>query len=109
MLLTVKHRLLLLGTLANVQGNLTELRILRELREALAFSEEDHKEFNIRPGEPGTPKDGKIFWNEGKPKEVEIGDVAKRIIVKKLKELDNQGLLSDDHLEIVEKFPEVEV
>mgnify|MGYP001571220267 CR=1 FL=1 len=102
MLLTIKDRLILLGTLANVQGNLTELRILRELREALSFSEKEHKKLNIR--EEG----GRILWKEGEPKEVEIGEVAKRVIVNKLKELNAQGLLSDDHLGIADKFPEVE-
>ena len=102
MLLTVKHRFVLLGTLANVQGNLAELRILRELREGLSFGEEEHKALKVR--EEG----GRILWNEGESKEVEIGEVARRIIVKRLKELNAQGLLSDDHLDVIDNFPEVE-
>ena len=103
MLLSVKDRLILLGTLANTQGNLTELRIIRELREGLSFSEEEHAQLNIRTeGE-------RMMWDDSAPpKEVEIGEVARRIIVKRLRELNSQGQLTDDHLDIIGQFPEVE-
>jgi len=104
MLLTVKERIVLGQALIGVRGNLTELRIIRQLREDLSFSEEEHKELNIQIEGDG------IFWNtEGEqPKEIEIGDVARKIIVNRLRELNAQHILNEDHLDIIDKFPEVE-
>ena len=102
--LSVKQRVVLVGTLAGVTANLTELRILREVKEALSFSEEEPTALQIR-------EDGKrLVWNEkaDEPKEIEIGDVAQRLIVRRLKELNRQGQLADDHLDIIDLFPEVE-
>jgi len=104
MLLTVQERLLLLEALVQVQGNLAELRILRELKESLAFGEEEHKEFELRV------EAERMFWNPAKAqdKEIEIGDVARDIIVRRLKELNEQKVLTEAHLFVCEKFPEVE-
>lgn len=100
--LTVKERLVLLQALPPT-GNLTELRIIRELRDGLSFSEEEHKEFGIVFGDTG------VRWEDtAATKEIEIGDVARSIIVRRLKELNRQGQLTEDHLDIIPKFPEVE-
>lgn len=100
--LTVKERLVLLQTLPPT-GNLTELRIIRELKESLSFSEEEHEQFGIvYDGE-------RVAWQDtAATKEIEIGDVARGIIVRRLKELNRQGQLAEDHLDIIDKFPEVE-
>ena len=106
--LNVKQRVVLLGTLAGMTSNATELRILRELREALSFTEEEHALYGIRTETTG---DGRelMFWESGAgTKEVEIGDVARRIIVRQLKALNEQNALADDHLDILDLFPEVE-
>lgn len=102
--LGVKQRIVLLGTLTGVTGNITELRILRELREALSFSEEEHAALGL------IVNDGQMNWNtEGdQPKEIEVGDVARKVIVTQLKMLSDQGELADDHLDIIDLFPEVE-
>jgi len=104
MLLSVQGRLLLLEALAGVRGNLAELRILRELKEDLGFSEEEHKELELRlVGDM-------MRWNpaKAKDKEIEVGDVARDIIVRRLKELNEQKVLTEAHLFVIEKFPEVE-
>jgi len=90
MLLTVKERIVLGQALIGVRGNLTELRIIRQLREDLSFSEEEHKELNIQIEGDG------IFWNtEGEqPKEIEIGDVARKIIVNRLRGVHKLALVS---------------
>ena len=102
--LGVKQRLVLLGTLTGVTGNVAELRILRELREALSFSEEEHKALKL------IVNDGQMNWNTkaDQPVEIEVGDVARGIVVKQLKALSDQGELADDHLDIIDLFPEVE-
>lgn len=100
----VRERLILLQVLVAVQGNLAELRILRELREELAFTEEDHKKYGIQP-----TGDGGLQWNDPiSTKEIEIGDVARDIIVRRFRELNKQKVLTEDHLSICEKFPEIE-
>jgi len=104
MLLSVPERLVLLEALAQTQGSLLELKILRELKEELSFNEEEHGEFELR-------QEGETLrWNpqKAKDKDVEIGDVAREIIVRRLKELDRQKVLTERHLFICEKFPEVE-
>jgi len=102
--LSVQERLLLLEALAAVRGNFAELRILRELKENLSFSEEEHKELGLRA------EGGKMFWNPAaaQDKEIEIGDVAREIIVQRFKELNEQKVLTEAHLFIVDRFPEIE-
>jgi len=104
MLLSVQERLLLLEALAGVRGNLAELRILRELKEELSFGEEEHKELELRS------VGDMMRWNpaKAKDKEIEVGDVARDIIVRRLKELNEQKVLTEAHLFVIEKFPEVE-
>lgn len=103
--LGVKQRVVLLGTLTGVTGNVTELRILRELREALSFSEEEHAALKLI-----VDGDGRMQWETeaDQPKEIEVGDVARKVIVTQLKMLSDQGELADDHLDIIDLFPEVE-
>jgi len=47
-----------------------------------------------------------IGWNQSaaKEKNIEIGDVAKKIIREQFEELDKQGKIIPDHLDICEKF-----
>ncbi|NIN70262.1 MAG: hypothetical protein GTO63_37405 [Anaerolineae bacterium] len=102
--LGAKKRLILLNIVAGVRGNLTELRILREVKEALSFSEGEHAALKIQE------RNGRLHWDTkaDEPKEIEIGEVAKHIIVRRFKELNKQGQLAQDHLDIVDLFPEVE-
>lgn len=100
----IKERLVLAASLQAVSGSIAQLRIVRKLREELSFSEEDFKKFELR--EEG----GNFFWKPDieEAKEIELGDEARKIIVARLKELSEQGLLIDDHLDVIDKFPEVE-
>lgn len=102
--LGIKERLVLSASLQGVMGNIAQLRIIRKLREDLSFSEEEHKKFELRL------EGGNFIWKESvaELKEVEIGDEAYKIIVGRLKELNAQGQLLDDHLDVIDKFPEVE-
>lgn len=108
--LNIKERIVLahlvqaIDLAAMQKGNIVCLRIRRKLLESLTFSEEELKEFSLR--EEG----GRYLWDAttDKGKDIEIGDEAHKMIVEKLKELNAQGLLVDDHLSVIDKFPEVE-
>ena len=100
----IKERLILNASLQGVKGNVAQLRILRKLREELSFSEEEFKKFELRQ------EGGNFIWSRTKEesKEIEIGDEARKIIIERLKQLSAQGQLLDDHLDVIDKFPEVE-
>jgi hypothetical protein len=99
MLLGVLDRLALLNTLPE-KGDLTTIKIVRELREQLSFSEEEHAKLGF------TIEDDRIKWNGGAGEEREfvIGPKAHTIITDALQELDRTKQLTSDHLGIWQKF-----
>lgn len=101
MILSTFDRLILLNTLPK-EGDITTLRIIRKLREDLSFSEEEHKALAFKQ------EGGKMMWQSeaDKLKEVEVGDKAKEIIRNRLKELNEQKKLTEEHLPLYEKFVE---
>jgi len=101
MKLNTLSRLILLNTLPK-EGNIMTLKIVRELREELSFSEEEHKELNFRE------QDGKLSWDmiTEDEKKIEIGEKATDVIVETLKKLDRENKLHEDHLPIWEMFIE---
>jgi hypothetical protein len=116
--LTVKERLQLASVLPPT-GNITTLRIVRQLKEKLSFSEEEHKEFQIR--DAGEPLDwmkpdaegnkpvcpqGSIAWNEEKerPVDIPIGEKAMDVIVEALKAANERGQLTLDMIDLYDKF-----
>ena len=115
MLFTTIERLQLLQILP-AEGNFLTLKITRELRESLSLSEEDCKVTGIKLGgetfvqEDGTEIEvpvGQIRWNDVlPPKEIEMGDKAKEVIVKTLKKLDKEEKLTQAHFSLCEKFME---
>jgi hypothetical protein len=101
MVLTVFDRLILLNIL-QIEGDITTLRILRELKEALSFSEEEHKVLEFRQ------EVDKMVWKSDADvnKDFTIGDVAKDIIKKRLQELSDKKKLREEHIPLFEKFVE---
>lgn len=99
MQLSVKSRLLLLNLLP-AQGNITTIRVVHDLRRALSFSEQEHKELSLRQTTEG------VSWDHIKeqPKEIEIGPRALVLIEDTLKDLDKQKKLTEDHIELYELF-----
>ena len=99
MKLSVKERLNLLLILP-AEGNITNLKIIRQLREDCSFSEQDHDDFDIRT------EDNMFKWEQDKEKdkEIEIGEKATDIIVSTLKRLDKEEKLTDGQIELWEKF-----
>jgi len=96
---TIKDRLLLLGLLPK-EGNILTLKVIRKLRENLSFSEEELAEYKFVQDE------GRINWTEPeKPtRDIQIGKEGKKIIKEALKELDKQKKLTEDHIDLYEKY-----
>lgn len=97
--LSVHQRLLLLNSLPR-EGDLTTIRLVRELREACSFSEEEHAALDFR--QTGSS----VRWNDGAvdDKGIDIGPRAADIIRDTLRELDEAGRLREEHLALVDTF-----
>lgn len=100
MTLTIKERFILLHVLPK-EGNLTTLRIVRELRESLSFSEKEHADYKIKFHE-----NGMVTWDEtcDFKKDIPIGNVAMSVISDQLKKMDREKTLMEDHLDIWDVF-----
>ena len=105
--LSVFERLNLLNILPK-EGDITTIRLVRELREKLSFTEEEHNELQI------TSEGDTVKWktedDKGKlipqTKEIEFGHTAFGIITNALKKLNEQKKIKEEHLELYEKFVE---
>lgn len=103
--LGVIDRLALLDVLP-VQGNYLTLKIVRELREDLSFTEEEHAQLQMEPSvEGGTliKGDASLVVKLFTPKRV-----AREIIVESLTKADREKRLTPDHLRVFELFVEPE-
>ena len=101
MQLSVKDRLILLTTLPS-EGDITTLRIVHDLRSSLSFSEEELATYSIKMEATGASWDDKA----AAAKEIEIGPKALSIIIEELEKLNTNKKLTEDHLEIYERFVE---
>ncbi|MFA5054021.1 MAG: hypothetical protein WC565_08170 [Parcubacteria group bacterium] len=100
MRLTVGERITLDGILPK-EGNFVTLSLLRKLREALSFTEDEIKALSVEYDEK------KMTWNpiaDGEGADIEIGDVAAGIIRKALTDLDSASKLTAQHVSLYEKF-----
>jgi hypothetical protein len=99
MLLSVYERLLLLNILPK-EGDLTTLKIVRDLKEDLSFSEEEHKALQFKR------ENGNTMWKENADigKDISIGEKANDIIVDSLKALNKAKKLQESHIELYERF-----
>jgi hypothetical protein len=99
MTLTIKERLLLLSVLPE-KGDIVSIRIVRQLRESLSFSEEDHARLGIKSA------DGIVQWDDKVPQdtEVEIGPKAHLLIAEALNKLSESKALTEDFISLWDKF-----
>ncbi len=99
--LTIIERLALLPILPG-EGSFITLKLLRQFKEELSFSEQEHKTLNLRV------EDGLTRWNIKKQedgiKEIKIGEVMKNIVKDTLQKLDKQEKLQEIHMSLYEKF-----
>ena len=95
--LSVSDRLILLSILPQ-EGDLTTLRIVRDLQSALSFSEDEHKTLKFRQeGE-------KVLWDEQPPADIDIGPRAHVLVADTLKDLGAKKKLQLKQLPLYEKF-----
>lgn len=96
--LTVMDRLLLLNVLP-AEGDITTIRIVRQLREACSFSEQEHQDLGI------VSKDGQITWTvTDTAKFIEFGTKAHKMVAKALKKLSDDGKLTAQYIDLYDKF-----
>lgn len=114
MKLGVEERITLSGILPR-EGNFLTLKIIRKLREALSFSEQEHRKYDFKTegttyinddGNKVTVPAGTLHWNPKveQDSEIEIGPQGTKVIVEILQKLDKDGKLSDRHFSLYEKF-----
>jgi hypothetical protein len=99
MILNVFERISLLSILPK-EGDYTTIKIIRNLRETLSFTEEEHEKLKFKTLENSIEWDKK----EDVPKEITIGEKAMDIIVDALKKLDSEKKLTEQFFDIYEKF-----
>ena len=99
MKLSVFERLMLLSILP-AEGDIITIRIRRELRDALSFSEAENKKLDFERDEEG------IHWNQDADcsKDVVIGKKARELIVEALEELAEAKKFTDQHLDVYDRF-----
>ncbi len=98
----IQERLLLLGSLNTAQGNLSTLRIVRDLQQEVGFSEEESKELGLKE------KDGQITWTNNKlpPKDVKLGPAGLEAALGLFKTLDGEAKLTFEILPLYERLLE---
>ena len=100
MKLTMGERFTVLSVLPE-QGNFATVKIMRELREALSPTEDEHKTYGIVIEGEQIRWDVKMGAIE---KEITIGNKAHSIIREALEKLDKDKELEDKHFSLFEKF-----
>jgi len=104
MKLNIPERLSLLEILPK-EGNFLTMKIVRDLRMSLSFSESELKEYKLKT----TPRAGgvTVIWDEDfidRTKDIQIGARMKTIIAQILLNLDTQQKLRIGMLTLYEKF-----
>lgn len=98
----IGERIRLLNILPE-KGNILTIKMVRQLREALSLSEEEHRDNNV------VIQEDRVSWNLDFPdKEIEFNDLAKELIAKVLKELNEKDELTVGDVRLWEEFVEEE-
>ncbi len=103
MKLGVFERLILLNIMPH-EGDITTLRIVRDLQGALSFSEAEHSALQF------DQDGGRMQWKAeaDNPKEVPVGAKAQALIAETLEKLSADGKLTMEHLPLYERFCEAD-
>ncbi len=103
---SVLDRVVMLNLLP-VQGDVYSLKLIREFREALGFSDAEQVELNVRPG-----PDGKgVSWDDEHqvlPKKVVVGSRIHTLVENRFHELDANKQLGMEALDLYERFIEAQ-
>ena len=101
MLLSVHDRLILLNVLP-ANGNITTLRIVRDLGTELGFTDDEHQVLDFKQ------EDGSIQWDNTaeEDKDVEIGATASAMLREAFEALSEERQLNLSQLSLYERFEE---
>lgn len=102
MLFSPEERILLLNILPPAEGSSLFLRSVRRLRESLAFSDDEIKDWSIRASSP-QPGASAFSWDKSAahPVEIEVTDNAREYVAKCLTAADAAGKLHEGLLDIL--------
>jgi hypothetical protein len=97
--LSIRQRIVLLSILPE-QGDLLSLRIVRQLREDLSFSEAEQADCQL------VSDAGQVRWKEGAvpDKAIDIGPKGQEVVRTALKKLDDDKALRLDQLDLCDLF-----
>ena len=95
--LTIADRLVVLDILP-ATGDILTVKIIRDLRHSLEFTEEELKECNI------TQDTDRVIWDKDIEKDIDISPKALSIIVEALEQYNKDKKLTLAHLPVYEKF-----
>ena len=104
--LSVLDRLMVMNVLP-AENDFTTIKLLRNLKDAIGFNEEESKALNFRHQNMGDGKTSTL-WNQGvvADKEYDLGERTVSIITEQLKKLNEQKKLTESHIGIYEKVVE---
>jgi translation elongation factor EF-1alpha len=99
MKLNLLERILLLQLLP-AQEDIFVLKIIRDLKNNLSLTEEEHKEFNVQINGDN------MTWNtKGKEeRDISIGEKATDICIEALKKANKNKTLTEQHISLYDKF-----
>ncbi len=101
MILTIGERLTLLN-LVPLKADFVTKKAIKKFESDIGFVDDEIKECNIRSEVIGDKT--RVIWDKDIEKEIELGEIVTSIIERKLRELDKDGELGDEHLSLYEKF-----
>lgn len=104
MKLTVLERVVTQGLLPE-KGTFANIKLIRQAKESLSFTEAENKALNFRQEEGGDGK--RTIWNPTVMEvDIELGEVATEMIKKELKSLDSKEELISEQISVYSKFVE---
>ena len=101
MLFNISERLRVFAILP-LQGDISTLRTIQELRNEFSFSSEEEDKVGLKI----TPEDGKATWKPEADfmKEIPLDNASLKVICEALSELDRKRLLHITYLELYDRF-----
>ena len=105
MVVTVLERLILLGMMPK-EGNIITLKLVRDLKDEIGFSDEELVALDLKQADEGR----RTVWNveaaERLEKDIDFGIKGAELIIETLKRLDSESALAMDSMSLWEKFVE---
>lgn len=98
--LSAAERMVLLGTVLPAEGTITTARLVRALREKLALTAEEEKRLGVK-------LEGDILrfsTTKDRPRSFGFGGFEIELIVSRLRRLDKEEKLTEQHVSLWEKF-----